>query len=661
MNFTKILIANRGECSLRIQQTLRKMGFMSVAVFSDADRASEHVRCADEAYRIGPGPSSQSYLQEEIIIEVAKNSGCKAIHPGYGFLAENADFARKVIDAGLIWIGPKPELIDLFGDKVKARKLMQNFSIPLLPGTVDSVENVEEVMDIVRETGFPLIIKAAGGGGGKGMRVVRTMEDLDASLQICMSEAERSFGNSAVFIEKYVEKAHHIEFQVLGDKHGQAWHFGHRECSVQRRHQKVIEESPSPVISEKSTDKLLNSLVNLCKEVGYDSLGTFEFLRTNDDHYYFLEMNTRLQVEHSVTEMTWDVDLVQLQIESAFGNSLSLDHKKSSGAAIECRIYAEDPLHNFAPSPGKVDYVEFPQDPQLRVDSYLRSGLDVPVHYDPMVAKLTVWGSNRNAARLKMIEVLSKSSLRGFANNLAFHDFIMRNSEFGDGAIHTNYLSDNWGVLTKKLSLERQRFLYLAAAVGRMRLGWHSTHADIGFRITDKQSEDQLIHLKVALIQDSSGCNLVVNDDEADSRAELVILDSQSSGMLILHRGHPYFIDIIQNANTFGLNVGPWSFELEFFEPGSLPISLLGGSSKLAENVVLSPINGKVLRVLREKGQIVQEGDILIILEAMKMENEIRAPMNGVVDNIVSTLGSSVEKGQLLFEIRCDDQNNENV
>lgn len=661
MNFEKILIANRGECSLRVQQTLKKMGLMSVAIFSDADKASEHVRSADEAFRIGPGPSTQSYLQEGKIIEIAKSSGCIGIHPGYGFLAENAEFARKVIDAGLIWIGPKPELIDLFGDKVKARKLMHDFSIPLLPGTVESVGNVEEVMDIVRETGFPLIIKAAGGGGGKGMRVVHKVEDLDSSLQICMSEAERSFGNPAVFIEKYVEKAHHIEFQVLGDKHGQAWHFGHRECSVQRRHQKVIEESPSPVVTEKSAAKLLDSLVSLCKEVGYDSLGTFEFLRTDDDKYYFLEMNTRLQVEHSVTEMTWDVDLVQLQIESAFGNYLTLDHKKSSGAAIECRIYAEDPLRNFAPSPGRVEYVEFPQDSQLRVDSYLRSGLDIPVYYDPMVAKLTVWGSTRNAARLKMIDMLSKSDLSGVANNLAFHDFILRNSDFGDGAIYTNYLSDHWSNLTKELNLERQRFLYLAAAVARMRLGWHSNHADIGFRIADKQSENHLTHLRVALIQDSSGYNLVVNDDDANSRAELVILDSQPSGMLILHRSKSYFIGLTQVINCFRISVGPWSFELEFFEPGSLPISLLGGSSKLAENVISSPINGKVLRVLGVKGQSVKEGDILIILEAMKMENEIRAPMDGVIDNIVSTLGSSVEKGQLLFEIKCDDQEDGNV
>ncbi|MEE2924830.1 MAG: biotin carboxylase N-terminal domain-containing protein, partial [bacterium] len=413
MDISKVLIANRGECAIRIQNTLRSMGMKSVIIFSDADRGSEHVRLADEAYRVGAGPSAESYLRQDLIIEIAHNANCIAIHPGYGFLAENSEFAKKVIDAGLIWIGPNPDLIDLFGDKVAARRIMQKFEIPLLPGTVDPVEDTDEITDLVSEIGFPIIIKAAGGGGGKGMRIVSSEDELASSLEICKSEAQRSFGKSTVFIEKYVEKGHHIEFQILGDKHGQAWHFGHRECSVQRRHQKVIEESPSLVVKNEEANELLAKLVNVCKELEYDSLGTFEFLQTTDGQYFFLEMNTRLQVEHSVTEMTWDVDLVKLQIEAAFGHKLQIEAKQSEGAAIECRIYAEDPLRNFAPSPGIIDTVKFASDHNVRVDSYLRDGLEIPLFYDPMIAKLTVWGKNRNAARLKMIEVLTNSCLSG--------------------------------------------------------------------------------------------------------------------------------------------------------------------------------------------------------------------------------------------------------
>lgn len=653
MHIKKILIANRGECALRIQHTIAKMGLRSVAIFSDADRAGEHVRNADEAYRIGSGPSAKSYLRQDFIIEIAKQSGCWGIHPGYGFLAENADFARKVIEAGLIWIGPKPDLIELFGDKVKARRLMQKFLIPLLPGTIDPVEESDEVRKIAQETGFPLIIKAAGGGGGKGMRVVNREEELETNLEICKSEASRSFDNSSVFVEKYLDRAHHIEFQILGDQHGQAWHFGHRECSVQRRHQKVIEESPSPVVIDETANELLHRLVKVCQELGYDSLGTFEFLRTDQDEYFFLEMNTRLQVEHSVTEMTWNVDLVKLQIEAAMGHRLQIDQLKPSGSAIECRIYAEDPLRNFAPSPGRVDSVNFPDDCDLRVDSYLRSGLEVPVFYDPMVAKLTVWGSNRDAARLKMIDVISKSNIAGFANNLAFHDYILQHPDFSDGKVYTNYLSDHWETMTQDFNSERGRFLRIAAAVGRMRLGWHALHSDLGFRVLDHSSEKFLFDFKCALVKDESGHHLIITDKQSQQKIELIILDAESAGMLILHRAKPHFVTINQDRSRFELGVGPWSFVLEFFEPGSLPQNLLAGSSKVAENQVLSPINGKVLRVLAQAGQQVHEGEILVILEAMKMENEIRAPMDGILDQIILEIGSSVEKGEILFEINC--------
>ena len=657
MDISKVLIANRGECAIRIHNTLKSMGMKSVMIFSDADRGSEHVRIADEAYRIGSGPSSESYLLQDSIIEIAKSSDCIAIHPGYGFLAENAEFAKRVMDVGLIWIGPNPDLIDLFGDKVAARRIMQEFEIPLLPGTVDPVEDMSEIADLVSNIGFPLLIKAAGGGGGKGMRVVTSDDDLDARLEICKSEAQRSFGKSAVFVEKYIQRGHHIEFQILGDKHGQAWHFGHRECSVQRRHQKVIEESPSVLIQDGETDELLKKLVDVCKELKYDSLGTFEFLKTLDGKYYFLEMNTRLQVEHSVTEMTWDVDLVQLQIDAAFGHRLQIKTQAPKGSAIECRIYAEDPLRNFAPSPGVIETVTFPEGPNIRVDSYLRDSLEIPIFYDPMIAKLTVWGQNRNAARLKMTEVLKNSRLHGIPNNIAFHEFILRSNDFGAGNIHTNFLNENWEKLSEELRDERKRFQLLSAAVARMRLGWHSNHYDHGFRILDKESNEGLENLKCALIVDQGGHHLVITDNDAKLRVELVILDAQKQGMLILHRSKPYYVAIEQDDRHFKCSVGAWNFDFEIYEAGSLPISALGNVSKVSDNVVISPINGKIIRVLSHLGDTVEEGQVLLILEAMKMENEIRAPISGEVEIIVGDIGLSVEKGQVLVQLKSQSEN----
>ncbi len=652
MDISKVLISNRGECALRIHNSLRRMGMKSVMVFSDADRGSEHVRVADEAYRIGPGPSSESYLCQDLIIDIAQKSECIAIHPGYGFLAENAEFAQKVINAGLLWIGPKPDLINLFGDKVAARQIMQKFDIPLLPGTVDPVEDVQEIRDLVSEIGFPIIIKASGGGGGKGMRVVYSEAELEANLEICKSEAQRSFGKSAVFIEKYVQEGHHIEFQILGDKHGKAWHFGHRECSVQRRHQKVIEESPSMVVKNEEVEELLSKLIQVCTELEYDSLGTFEFLKTNDGQYFFLEMNTRLQVEHSVTEMTWDIDLVELQIQAAMGYDLQIQNKVPKGSAIECRIYAEDPLANFAPAPGIVDTVNFAVDEDVRVDSYLRDGSEVPLFYDPMIAKLTVWGENRNAARLKMVEVLAKSSLHGIPNNIAFHDYILRHPDFGAGRIHTNYLNHCWEALCTEFSMERKRFLLLCAAVARMRLGWHSSHFDLGFRIMDNEMQSGLDDLKCALIKDLGGHHLIITDESSDLKVELVVLDSQKDGMLILHRSKPYFVHVNQENSRFKCSIGAWNFDLQIFEPGSLPVTALGNAAKASDNIVISPINGKIIRVLGKAGDVAQQGEVLIILEAMKMENEIRAPLTGEIQMIVDEIGLSVEKGQKLFELK---------
>jgi acetyl-CoA carboxylase biotin carboxylase subunit len=446
MNYIKkILVANRGEIAIRIMRTCREMEIKSVAVFSEADRTSLHVRYADEAFYVGKAPSSESYLNVEKIIEVAKQSGADAIHPGYGFLSENARFARRCQEEGIIFIGPSPEVIDQMGDKIKARETMQKAGIPVVPGTEGSVDTEEEALRAIRQIGLPVMIKASAGGGGKGMRLVHNEKDIVSSVRAARSEAKSAFGDDSVYIEKYISSPHHIEFQILGDQHGNAIHLFERECSVQRRHQKMIEETPSPLMTPELREKMGSAAVEAAKAVKYSGAGTIEFLVDDKLNYYFLEMNTRLQVEHPITERVTGIDLVKQQIKIAEGQELSIKQEKLAlgGHSIECRIYAEDPDNNFMPSPGKIYKISEPLGLGVRTDGYVYEGYEIPIHYDPMISKLIVWGGTRDEAIRRMRRALYEYKITGVKTSIKYLERIMNTPDFIQGKYDTHFIEKN--------------------------------------------------------------------------------------------------------------------------------------------------------------------------------------------------------------------------
>ena len=438
--FNKVLIANRGEIAVRIIRACRDLDIRTVAIYSDLDVDAIHTRRADEAYRVGPGPAAESYLKIPAIIEVAKRSGADAIHPGYGFLAENGDFARAVIDAGLVWVGPSPDVIDVMGDKPAARRAAADASVPTVPGTPDPVTDPEAVRDFARTHGLPIALKAAAGGGGKGFRVVRELEEIEEALAGAAREAQAYFSNPDVFIERYLQQPRHIEIQVLGDATGAVLSFPERDCSLQRRHQKLVEESPSPVLSNDVREALMDAATRVSKQVGYQNAGTCEFLLDADGRsFYFLEMNTRLQVEHPVTELVTGVDLVVAQLLVAAGESLGFAQEDIAlrGAAIECRINAEDPARDFMPTPGSIGQYREPGGPGVRVDSGLESYMTIPQAYDPMIAKVITYGSTRDETRRRMLRALSEYTIEGIRTTIPFHSAMLADERFKSGRYHT--------------------------------------------------------------------------------------------------------------------------------------------------------------------------------------------------------------------------------
>ena len=448
----KILVANRGEIAIRVMRTCREMGIKSVAVFSEADRKSMHVRFADEAYCIGPPPSNESYLVIDNIIKVAKQCKAQAIHPGYGFLSENAEFADRCEEEGLIFIGPSSFAINTMGDKITARKNMMAAGVKVVPGTSEPIKDLKEAVEIVREVGLPVMVKATAGGGGKGMRLIKNDEDIVSSVSAAKSEAKAAFGNDAVYIEKYIDSPHHIEFQILADKHGNCIHLFERECSVQRRHQKVVEETPSPIMTPEVRAEMGRQAVAAAKAVNYASAGTIEFIVDDDLNYYFLEMNTRLQVEHPITERVVGVDLVKEQINIA--NGLPLTYKQEdlsqNGHAIEVRIYAEDPDNNFMPSPGVVKHITEPLGLGVRHDGYIYEGYEIPMYYDPMISKLIVWAPTRDQAIARMKRALYAYKIIGIKTTIPFLSRIMDVPSFRKGKYNTHFIQDNQDELNPK-------------------------------------------------------------------------------------------------------------------------------------------------------------------------------------------------------------------
>jgi acetyl-CoA carboxylase, biotin carboxylase subunit len=440
--FKKILIANRGEIAVRVIRACREMDITSVAVYSDVDRASLHVRKADEAYHIGPPPAAESYLNIPKILDTAKRSGADAIHPGYGFLSENAKFAQACLDAGFKFIGPTAASMEMMGSKTRARQEMEKAGVPFVPGTLRALQSSEEAESIVAKLGYPVMLKAAAGGGGKGMRLVHTRGELRAGLQAAQSEAQRSFGDSEVYIEKAIVNPRHIEMQVLADEQGNTLYLGERECSIQRRHQKVLEESPSPIVGPDMRRRMGEVAVRVAKAANYTNAGTVEFLVDQQKNFYFLEMNTRLQVEHPVTELITGLDLVHLQIRIAAGEELPFtqDDVRVRGHAIECRIYAEDPDNHFFPSPGKITLLLAPSGPGIRRDSGMYEGWTVPVDYDPLLAKLIGYGTDRAQAIARLVGALNEYFVGGIKTNISLFRQILRDPDFQAGKLDTGYL-----------------------------------------------------------------------------------------------------------------------------------------------------------------------------------------------------------------------------
>lgn len=440
----KILIANRGEIALRVMRSARKMGIQTVAVYSEADRNAPHVRFADEAVLLGPPPSNQSYLRGDKIIEIATTLGVDGIHPGYGFLSENASFAQAVTDAGMIFIGPTPQAIEVMGSKLAAKEAVKAYNIPMVPGVDHSVSDVEEAKTIAQTVGYPILIKASAGGGGKGMRVVENEEELAEQMARAISEATSAFGDGSVFIEKYVTEPRHIEIQVLADAHGNVVYLFERECSIQRRHQKVVEEAPSAVLTPEIRKAMGEAAVNVARSCQYLGAGTVEFLVDAGLNFYFLEMNTRLQVEHPVTELITGLDLVEQQIRVARGEVLSFTQEdlRIHGHAIELRVCAEDPLNNFLPSVGKLQRYRRPEGEYIRVDDGIEEGMEVPIYYDPMLAKLAVWGVTREAAIKRMLEAISMYQIEGVATTLPFGRFVCQHDAFISGKFDTGFVKN---------------------------------------------------------------------------------------------------------------------------------------------------------------------------------------------------------------------------
>jgi acetyl-CoA/propionyl-CoA/long-chain acyl-CoA carboxylase, biotin carboxylase, biotin carboxyl carrier protein len=578
--FGKVLVANRGEIAVRVFRTLRELGIGTVAVYSEADRSSLHAAVADEAYLVGSGGPVESYLNQERIIEAARRAGAEAIHPGYGFLAENASFARACSDAGLVWIGPPPEAIEVMGSKVAARELMQSAGVPIIPGTTESVTSGAEVARLGDEFGWPLAIKASAGGGGKGLKVVESADEAERAFSAAQREGQAYFADATVYVEKFIADPRHVEVQVLADDHGTVLHLGERDCTIQRRHQKLVEETPSPAVTPDLRERIGRIAVDAARAVGYRSAGTIEGLLDRDGNYWFLEMNTRIQVEHTVTELVTGVDLVREQILIAAGvpTSLRQDEIVFRGHAIECRINAEDPSNGFLPAPGVLIRYREPAGPGVRVDSGVVEGSEISGLYDPLVAKLCVWDADRERARKRMLRALDEFEIEGVKSLVGFHKALLRRACFAAGE------TCHGVVESEELAREAAKLSHEATILPRSPDGRVREHA-VEVEVDDRRFEVKLL------------------------------------------RPEPPFAELARRRRE---------------RTGA--IAAQGG----ARDAVVSPMQGTVLAVEVADGDEVRAGQVICVVEAMKMENEITSHREGIVTGLSVAAGEPVKTGQVI-------------
>ena len=657
--FKKILIANRGEIAVRIIKTCRKMGISTVQVFSEADAGSLAVEMADESVLIGPAPAAQSYLLADRIIEAVRQTGAEAVHPGFGFLSENAGFARRLRDEGIAFIGPNPEAIEAMGDKITSKKFAAEAGVSTVPGHMGLIETPEEAVKIAREIGYPVMIKASAGGGGKGIRVAEGDADMAEGFAAVKAEAMAAFGDDRVFLEKFIVDPRHIEIQVLGDKHGAVVHLFERECSIQRRNQKVIEEAPSPLLDEKTRMEMGAQAVALAKAVNYDSAGTVEFVAGQDKSFYFLEMNTRLQVEHPVTELITGVDLVEQMIRSAWGEKLAFAQKdlKIDGWAIESRIYAEDPYRGFLPSIGRLVRYEQPEEGErdgyvVRNDSGVREGDEISMFYDPMIAKLCAWAPTRDAAIDGMARALEDTHLTGLGHNVPLLAAVMEQDRFRSGKLSTSYIKDEFPDGFHGLAPDRRRKDVMIAAAVAMN------------EIISEQAEDPSDRTDwiVLIDREAHGVSLGYDDEEAltlelaGEDRSLRLSDIEWRPGLGQFRAVlddvPFTADVARVPDGFTIRSGAARARVRVLTPrvaelyARLPEKQAADTSKL----VLSPMPGLVVSVPVEVGQEVKAGETVAIIEAMKMQNILKAERDGTVKAVGARAGDPVAADDVLVE-----------
>ncbi len=679
--FKKILIANRGEIACRVIATAKKMGIATVAVYSDADKEARHVRLADEAVRIGAAPSRESYLLADVIIAACKQTGAEAVHPGYGFLSENEAFAREVEAQGIAFIGPKHEAIAAMGDKIASKKLADAAGVNTIPGWNDAIEDADTAVKIARDIGYPVMIKASAGGGGKGLRVAYSDSEAFEGFTSCRNEARNSFGDDRVFIEKFVEEPRHIEIQVVGDSQGNVVYLNERECSIQRRHQKVIEEAPSPFISDETRVAMGEQAVALAKAVNYQSAGTVEFVVGKDQSFYFLEMNTRLQVEHPVTESITGLDLVELMIRVAAGEALPIKQAdvKRSGWSIECRINAEDPFRNFLPSTGRLVKFRPPAETMfqaqpetalgVRVDTGVYEGGEIPMYYDSMIAKLIVHGTDRNDAIEKMRSALNAFVIRGVSSNIPFQSALLAHPKFVSGDFNTGFIAEHYahGFVAEDVPHDDPNFLVAVAAFVRRKSRERTAQItgqlpgygvklgqDYAAIIMDTRGTHQRIAVHVDEVGGEVGIARVTiagkaYDIHSASRISDGTITGQCNGKPFtaqVDRGsarNPLALVVQHNGTKIEVMVvSPRMADLHALMPFKAPPDM--------SKYVLSPMPGLLVEVAVQPGQKVQAGERVAVIEAMKMENVLFATADGVVSKVVASKGESLVVDQPIVE-----------
>lgn len=661
--FDKILIANRGEIACRIIKTARRLGVMTVAVYSDADHDARHVLLADEAVRLGPPPARKSYLAIDKIIEACKQTCAQAVHPGYGFLAENAEFSRRLEESGVVFIGPKSPSIAALGDKIAAKKFARNANLNTIPGHDGAIETVERAVEIARRIGYPVMIKAAAGGGGKGLRVARDDDEAREGYISCRAEAGNAFGDDRVFLERFILEPRHIEIQVFGDAHGNVVSLGERECSLQRRRQKVLEETPSPFLHDNTRRAMSAQAVALAKAVNYQSAGTVEFVVGKDQDFYFLEMNTRLQVEHPVTELVTGLDLVELMIRVAAGERLPFTQEqvRRAGCALECRINAEDPARGFLPSTGRLVRYVPPVEivGAIRVDSGVEEGGEIPIHYDSLIAKLITHGATRAEAVARMRDALDGFVIRGVATNIAFQAALLQHPSFVAGDIHTAFIADEYpdgfhpSIMTHKDSLllaataayVRRRYISRAARTTGQLEG-HERRVDSDWVV---KLEDQTITLALALLDDGAE---ITHEGKShalrtDWRLGEILLRGSWNGepvcLQVERKGLKYRV-VHRGAQVDAVVMTPRAAELLSLMPDKPAPDL--------SKFLLSPMPGLLVHTAVSPGQEVRAGEILVVIEAMKMRNVLKAENDGVVLELLAQPGESLTVDQPVLRFR---------